>query len=169
MQFIVRCDPAHGTVLYWGAGARRCAVGCGGFGMKAAEGDGITPVGTWPIRRVLYRADRIDRPRTALPVAEIATDDGWCDASNDSRYNTQIKLPYAAGHELLWRKDRFYDLVAVLGFNDDPVVPGKGSAIFLHIAREGYAPTEGCIALALPDLLDVVCVATPDATVLVTG
>ena len=165
MQFVVRRDPAHGTVLYWGTGARRCAVGRGGIGTKTAEGDGITPVGTWPIRRILYRADRVPRPATTLPVAEITPDDGWCDAPNDPRYNTQIKLPDAVSHELLWRKDRLYDLVAVLGFNDDPVAPGKGSAIFLHIAREGYAPTEGCIALALPDLWDAIVAATPNSTV----
>ena len=169
MQFVVRRDPAHGTVLYWGAGARRCAVGRGGIAMKTAEGDGITPIGTWPIRRVLYRADRLERPQTELPLTEIARDDGWCDAPKDPRYNTQVKLPYAANHEALWRKDRLYDVVAVLGFNDDPVVSGKGSAIFLHISREGYAPTEGCIALALPDLLDVVRVAAPSSTIRIEG
>lgn len=169
MQFVVRHDPVLGPVLDWGAGARRCAIGRGGIALKTAEGNGVTPIGTWPIRRVLYRADRLERPQTALPLTEIARNDGWCDAPNDSRYNTQVKLPYAASHELLWRKDRLYDVIAILGFNDDPVVSGKGSAIFLHMAREGYAPTEGCIALALPDLLEVVRIATPGSTIRIEG
>jgi L,D-peptidoglycan transpeptidase YkuD (ErfK/YbiS/YcfS/YnhG family) len=169
MQFVVRRDSTLGTVLDWGAGARRCAIGRGGIAVKTAEGDGVTPLGTWPIRRVLYRADRLDRPQTELPLAEIAPDDGWCDAPTDPRYNTQIKLPYAASHESLWRRDRLYDVIAVLGFNDDPVTSGKGSAIFLHMAREGYAPTEGCVALALPDLLDVLRVATAASTVRIVG
>lgn len=169
MQFVVRRDSVLGPVLDWGAGARRCAIGRGGIAVKAAEGDGITPLGIWPIRRILYRNDRLDRPQTELPLAEIARDDGWCDAPGDPGYNTQIKLPYAASHEVLWRKDRLYDAIAVLGFNDSPVRDGKGSAIFLHIAREGYAPTDGCIALALPDLLDVLRIATPGSTVCIQG
>jgi len=165
MQFVVRRDSALGAVLEWDAVGRRCAVGRGGIAVKTAEGDGITPLGSWPIRRALYRADRLDRPQTELPLARIAPDDGWCDAPGDPRYNTQIKMPHAASHELLWRKDRLYDVIAVLGFNDDPVISGKGSAIFLHMAREGYAPTEGCVALALPDLLDVLRIATPNSTI----
>jgi L,D-peptidoglycan transpeptidase YkuD (ErfK/YbiS/YcfS/YnhG family) len=169
MQFALRRDSVLGPVLDWGAGARRCAIGRAGTGRKQAEGDGVTPIGDWPIRRVLYRADRLARPETGLPLDELRPADGWCDAPDDPRYNTQIELPYAASHEALWRKDRLYDAIAVLGFNDVPVRAGKGSAIFLHIAREGYAPTEGCVALALPDLLDVLRAAAPGSTVCIRG
>jgi L,D-peptidoglycan transpeptidase YkuD (ErfK/YbiS/YcfS/YnhG family) len=151
----VSFHPEFGTAIDWGAGARRCAVGRGEIALKLREGDGITPLGFWPVRRVLYRADRIAKPKTELPVAAIAKEDGWCDAPDDSAYNTQIQLPCRASAENLWRDDALYDLVIVLGFNDDPVVAGKGSAIFVHVARPGFAPTEGCVALALPDLLEM--------------
>lgn len=129
-----------------------CALGRGGVRPDKREGDGATPVGAFPLRRLLYRADRLPRPRTDLPAAEIGPDDGWCDDPADRRYNRPVTLPYPARHERLWRDDGLYDLVVVLGHNDDPPVAGSGSAVFLHVARAGYAPTEGCVALALPDL-----------------
>ncbi|MCR9219442.1 MAG: L,D-transpeptidase family protein [Alphaproteobacteria bacterium] len=133
----------------------RCALGRGGIARAKREGDGVTPAGAWPMRRVLYRADRLSRPETALPTAPIAEDDGWCDDPADAAYNRPIKRPYAASHEAMWREDGLYDVVVVLGHNDDPPAPGAGSAIFLHVARPDYGPTEGCVALALPDLLDL--------------
>lgn len=152
MELVVTRN-ASGATLDWGTGARVCAIGRGGIGAKAGEGDGVTPIGTFPIRRVLYRPDRVARPRTNLPVEAIAEDDGWCDAPGDAAYNQPVKLPYPASHERMWRDDHLYDVVVVLGFNDAPVIAGKGSAIFLHVARPDYGPTEGCVALALPDLL----------------
>ena len=143
-------------VAEWGAGARRCAVGCAGIAEKQREGDGITPLGTWPLRRVLYRADRLEPPRTILPVAEIERDDAWCDVPGDPNYNRLVRLPYASLDERLWREDSLYDIVVIVGFNDAPVVAGKGSAIFLHLAQPDYAPTAGCIALSRADLLDAV-------------
>jgi L,D-peptidoglycan transpeptidase YkuD (ErfK/YbiS/YcfS/YnhG family) len=126
-----------------------CAIGRGGVGAKRGEGDGITPVGRWPVRRVLYRPDRLAPPATALPVAAIAPDDGWCDDPQDpANYNRPVKKPYAGSHEDLWRDDRLYDLIVVLGFNDDPPVAGAGSAIFVHVARPDFAPTQGCVALS---------------------
>ena len=134
----------------------RCALGHGGVRNDKREGDGATPVGGFALRRLLYRRDRLaEAPRTALPVAAIARDDGWCDDPGDPQYNRPVRLPYAASHEKLWREDRLYDIVVVLGHNDDPPVPGLGSAIFLHVARPDYGPTEGCVALALQDLLDL--------------
>ncbi len=137
----------------WGAGARRCAVGRSGIGEKLREGDGVTPAGRWPLRRVLFRADRIDAPDTALPVEHIERDDAWCDIAGDPNYNRLVRLPYATLNERLWRDDHVYDVIAVVGFNDAPVVQGKGSAIFVHLARDDFAPTEGCVALTLDDLL----------------
>jgi L,D-peptidoglycan transpeptidase YkuD (ErfK/YbiS/YcfS/YnhG family) len=132
----------------------RCVLGEGGVaavGLKR-EGDMKTPAGVWPLRRVLFRPDRRPAPETRLPVSPIAPDDGWCDAPSDPRYNQPVKLPYLASAESLWRDDALYDLVVVLGYNDDPIVPGKGSAIFLHLARPDGGPTEGCVALAASDL-----------------
>ena len=154
-----------GPWVRWAGVARRCAIGRGGIGPKRAEGDGITPVGRWPMRRLLYRADRLPRPAALLPCQPIGPDDGWCDDPADPAYNRPVRLPYPAGHERLARDDHLYDLVVVLGYNDDPVVAGAGSAIFLHLARDDYGPTEGCVALALPDLLAVLESAQPGSAV----
>jgi L,D-peptidoglycan transpeptidase YkuD (ErfK/YbiS/YcfS/YnhG family) len=136
-----------------GALAFRCALGRGGRGAKVREGDGITPVGRWPVRAVLYRPDRLRRPRTALPLRAIRAHDGWCDDPTDGRYNRMVKLPFRRSHERLWRGDHLYDIVIVLGYNDRPRSLGRGSAIFIHLARRDFAPTAGCIALRRPDLL----------------
>ena len=168
MNVIVRPAGAQRARIEWDSHACACAVGRSGISVKQAEGDGITPVGTFAVRRVLYRADRMPKPATRLPLAALAPDDGWCDAPADPAYNTQIKRPYRASHEALWRDDGLYDLIAVLGFNDDPVVPGKGSAIFLHVARPDYGPTEGCIALALDDLVALLAALAPGDTVTIT-
>ena len=108
-----------------------------------------------PLRRVLYRADRLRIPSAAVPREPISPDDGWCDDQYSPLYHTRVQLPVTARHELLWRDDDIYDVVGVLGWNDAPVVNGQGSAIFLHVARREFAPTEGCVALALPVLLEV--------------
>lgn len=147
----------------------RCALGRGGIAPAKREGDGVTPAGAWPMRRVLYRADRLSRPQTALPAAPIAEYDGWCDDPADPAYNRPVKRPYAASHEAMWREDGLYDVVVVLGHNDDPPVPGAGSAIFLHVARPDYGPTEGCVALALPDLLDLLKRCGPETVLAVAA
>jgi L,D-peptidoglycan transpeptidase YkuD (ErfK/YbiS/YcfS/YnhG family) len=149
--------------LTWNARTCRVALGRGGIDFKQHEGDGITPLGTFPFRRVLHRADRVT-PQTRLPRAPLTPRDGWCDAPADPAYNTQIRLPYPASHEALWRADALYDLIVVLGFNDAPVVPGKGSAIFLHVARDDYGPTEGCVALAKDDLIEILAALAPGDT-----
>lgn len=131
----------------------RAAIGRGGVRAHKTEGDGATPAGTLPLRRVLFRADRVARPRAVVPAMPIAPHDGWCDDPGHKDYNRPIRLPHEARHEALWRGDALYDLIGVLGWNDGPVVPGLGSAIFLHVARADFTPTEGCIALAQPDLL----------------
>jgi len=132
--------------------ALRCALGAGGIRADKREGDGATPAGLLSLRRVLFRADRGPRPATALPAEPIAPEDGWCDDPAHPDYNRQVRLPHPARHEHLWREDSVYDVVGVLGWNDAPVRPGRGSAIFLHLARPGLPPTEGCIALPGPEL-----------------
>jgi L,D-peptidoglycan transpeptidase YkuD (ErfK/YbiS/YcfS/YnhG family) len=141
--------------LSWNGKSRRCAIGRGGVRADKREGDGATPVGRFPLRRVLYRADRLSRPATGLPVLTLDVADGWCDDPADPAYNRPVRLPYPARHEKLWRDDGLYDVVVVLGHNDDPVRPGLGSAIFLHCAGPGYPATEGCVALARADLLEL--------------
>jgi L,D-peptidoglycan transpeptidase YkuD (ErfK/YbiS/YcfS/YnhG family) len=145
----------------------RCALGRGGLSEAKREGDGATPIGAWPLRRLLYRPDRIERPVTGLPATPIGPADGWCDAPADRNYNLPVILPYPASAETLWREDTVYDLIVPLGYNDAPVAPGLGSAIFLHLARDGYLPTEGCVALARPDLLAYLALATPKSRIIV--
>ena len=152
MDLIVTSAP-DGAWLDWGAGKKRATIGPAGIAVKGGEGDNITPRGGFPVREIFYRADRVPAPRTSLPLRAIRKDDGWCDAPDDPNYNRLVKLPYPASAETLWREDHLYNLVAVLGYNDDPVVPGKGSAIFLHLAKRGYLPTQGCVALAYDDMV----------------
>ena len=148
----------------------RCALGPAGVvaGESKREGDGASPIGVWPVRQVLYRADRRPPPVTALPVSAIAPDDGWCDDPADANYNRPVRLPYAASAERMWREDHLYDLVLVVGHNDDPVVPGAGSAIFLHQARPDFGPTQGCVALTPADVEALLAAARPgDAVAIV--
>lgn len=147
----------------------RCALGRAGIRAAKREGDGATPAGLLPLRRVLYRPDRLSRPRLALPVAPLSPDAGWCDDSADPAYNRLVSLPHPARHERMWRDDGLYDLVVVLGYNDDPPVPGLGSAIFLHVARPDYGPTEGCVALALDDLRAVLGDCRTDTAMRIVG
>ena len=149
----------------------RCALGPAGVlaAGRKREGDGATPAGRWPMRRVLFRPDRGSAPRTSLPVQPLAPNDGWCDAPDDQNYNRPVKLPYPASAEAMWREDGLYDLVVVLGHNDDPPVPGLGSAIFLHCARPDFAPTQGCVALARSDLETVLGLAGAGSTLDIAG
>ena len=142
-------------ILHWRGRRFACAIGWGGVRSKKREGDGATPAGRFPLRRVLYRPDRMAPPRTALPFAPLSPQDGWCDDPGHALYNRPLRLPHAAGHEELWRADRVYDLIVILGHNDAPVVQGAGSAVFLHVAQPDYAPTAGCVALAPGDLLTI--------------
>ena len=143
----------------------RCALGRSGVIDASAkrEGDGASPLGVWPIRRVLYRPDRQPAPTTRLPLAPISPADGWCDAPGDPAYNQPVTLPYPASAEQLWREDGVYDLLVILGHNDDPPMSPLGSAIFLHLIRDDGRPTEGCVALARDDLLRLLAAATPGA------
>ena len=151
MEAVVQAD----GLLRVGAQLVRTSVGRGGIRADKREGDGATPSGLLPLRRVFYRADRTSRPRCSVAVTPLGPGDGWCDDPADARYNRLVGLPYPARHEALWRDDGIYDVIGVLGWNDDPCIPHRGSAIFLHVARADGGPTDGCVALALPDLLAV--------------
>jgi L,D-peptidoglycan transpeptidase YkuD (ErfK/YbiS/YcfS/YnhG family) len=130
----------------------RAAIGRAGRTSAKQEGDGATPAGVLRLIRVLYRADRVKPPACLVPVEPIAPDDGWCDDPLDRLYNRMVKTPYPGRHEALCRQDSIYDITGVLDWNMHPVIPDRGSAIFLHVATVDYQPTAGCIALSLPDL-----------------
>lgn len=130
-----------------------CALGRSGQRALKREGDGATPPGEFELQHVFYRADRIMRPTTRLPLRALRSNDGWCDAAGDRNYNRHVVHPYPASAERMWREDELYDVLVVISHNQRPRVRGHGSAVFIHIAREGYTPTEGCIALRRADLL----------------
>jgi len=144
---------------------KQAALGRAGIRALKREGDGGTPLGRFPVRVVLYRADRLRPPRTRLPLRAIRDRDAWCEDPADRNYNRPVRLDAEAGADALKRDDHLYDLVLVLGYNDRPRVRGKGSAIFVHLAREGFAPTNGCIALSRHDLLMLLAELEPRSTI----
>lgn len=165
MDMVVKKAAEGRYRLTMGDLSMRCAVGRSGMIRDKREGDGGTPVGIWPLRRVFFRPDKLKAPETKLRVVEISPADGWCDAPADKNYNRMVKLPYPASAEDMWRDDEIYDIVVELGYNDDPVVPGKGSAIFLHLARPNYSGTAGCVAVGLKDLRAILKLAGPGSKI----
>jgi L,D-peptidoglycan transpeptidase YkuD (ErfK/YbiS/YcfS/YnhG family) len=147
----------HRGVLVAGHAQFDCALGTAGVTITKQEGDGATPIGRFPVRRGLYRDDRLACPTTPLPMQAIQRLDGWSDDIADPDYNQQVTHPTAGTRpfsaEHLWREDHIYDLILVIGHNDSPPVPGAGSAIFMHVARDDFSGTEGCVALRQADLL----------------
>ena len=129
-----------------------CALGRGGIIAHKREGDGASPRGEFPLRKLYFRPDRGQIPKTGLDIEAITPDLGWCDDTRSVAYNKPVILPFAASHEKMWRDDHLYDLVIVIGHNDAPPRKGFGSAIFLHLAREGFGATEGCVAVRRNDL-----------------
>ena len=132
--------------------------------------DLLTPIGLYPLRWVYYRPDRVDRPQTLLEARPLAPQSGWCDDADHEDYNRPVELPFDGSCEDLWRDDHLYDLMVVIGHNDAATNNGGvrkklGSAIFVHVARDGYSPTRGCVALAREDLDDIVSKLTPDAMI----
>ena len=117
------------------------------------EGDEKTPIGDFIVRFGFYRADRLPAtPPTALTLRPLREDDGWCDAPDHPAYNRFVQLPFEGSHEKLWREDGAYDVVLVISHNDDPPVPGLGSAVFIHIAQPDDRQTLGCVAVT-PDIM----------------
>lgn len=138
-----------------------CALGRSGIVAEKVEGDGGTPVGRFPVRRLFYRHDRMGRPHSLIPASPVQPHQGWCDAVESPHYNRPVTLPSRYRHEQLWRADGLYDLVLVIGHNDRPVRPGAGSAVFVHVAHPAMTPTEGCIAFTPEDLLHILSVMRP--------
>lgn len=140
----------------------QCVVGKNGVTDSSLkiEGDGCTPSGTYSLRRGFYRKDRVSSntiaslPTSIMPFNETLTNYGWCDDDSSDMYNQFIELPINDGvsYENLWLTSSVYDIVVVIGYNDDPPIAGKGSAIFFHVASDGYGPTSGCVAISIDDL-----------------
>jgi L,D-peptidoglycan transpeptidase YkuD (ErfK/YbiS/YcfS/YnhG family) len=154
----------NGT-LSWPGGSARAVCGKAGVRAEKREGDHASPAGTFPLLQAFYRPDRIAPPQTRLPIAALKESDGWVDDPDDPSYNRMVTLPYPASHEDLWRADGLYDLIVVIGYNTAPVVPGRGSAIFLHCARPDFAGTEGCIAVAREVLLPLLRLLGPGSAI----
>ena len=134
-----------------------CCIGSNGLTVDKIEGDNCTPIGTWPLRRVFYRADKQDTPLTQLPLTKITKQMGWCDDPKDQdNYNKLVALPHPYSHEKLWRNDDLYDIVVELGYNDRPPIAGRGSAIFMHVMDKDGIPTAGCISLRKDHLLNLI-------------
>jgi L,D-peptidoglycan transpeptidase YkuD (ErfK/YbiS/YcfS/YnhG family) len=155
----------HGGYLHWPGGEGRAVVGAAGVSSTKKEGDKATPVGTFPLPFGLYRPDRIQLPDTSLPMTPLRETHAWVDDPNDPKYNQLIELPYPAHVEEMWRADGIYDLLVVVGYNMNPTRPGAGSAIFLHIARPNFAPTEGCIAIERSMLLRLIPLLGTNSTI----
>ena len=130
----------------------KCALGKRGIGTKRKEGDQITPRGSYKIRGILYRRDKIKNLETKLIKKVINKKMGWCDDPKSKKYNQLIKLPSKFSFEKLYRNDSIYDIIFILNFNTNPVKKNKGSAIFIHIAKKNYLPTKGCIAIKRNDI-----------------
>jgi len=124
-----------------------CALGRGGIIANKREGDGGTPLASMRILSGFFRRGHFAGKRTRLAMREIDASLGWCDMPGDPNYNRPVKLPYAASHETMRRKDPLYDACLVLDWNIQPRRRGRGSAIFFHLARAGFTPTEGCVAV----------------------
>lgn len=169
--YVTAPQGAHEGTLSFQGREFPCALGRTGIieAQHKAEGDGATPQGTWALRELFFRSDKIPQPETSLPVHELKREDGWCDAAQDIAYNQHVSHPYQASAEKLWREDHLYDLIVPLGYNDDPVIAGKGSAIFFHVLKRNPGtsainPTEGCVALDLENLLSVLKACSPTTT-----
>jgi L,D-peptidoglycan transpeptidase YkuD (ErfK/YbiS/YcfS/YnhG family) len=154
-------------LLCLGALRLPCALGRTGRRAIKREGDGATPMGTFTLCEILYRPDRVRKPRAGLPVRATRSSEGWCDDVRDANYNRKVRLPYTASAETLWRDDRIYDIIVVLDHNRRPRAKGRGSAIFMHLARPDYAATAGCIALSLNDLRRLLTLLGPATAVYV--
>ena len=143
-----------------------CALGRAGIGEKKSEGDGITPVGSFILREIWYRPDRVNKDTELhschLPLRVITQKDGWSDDPSDPDYNKYVPLPHDFRHERLWREDGQYDIIIVIGFNDDPVRAGLGSAIFFHLCKPDLSPTEGCVAIPRDEMLALIPYLAPD-------
>jgi L,D-peptidoglycan transpeptidase YkuD (ErfK/YbiS/YcfS/YnhG family) len=166
-RITVRRKPAAHSrgILVAGALTLPVAIGRGGIKANKREGDGATPRGSFRLRRLWWRSDRHARPRTMLPARLIRKDDGWCEDPADRHYNQPVKVPAGSKADRLARADRLYDFIIELDHNTRPRVAGRGSAVFIHIARDGFGPTAGCVALTMPALRRLLAQLSPQTRI----
>lgn len=145
----------------------RCTIGRAGVidSSLKKEGDGKTPLGTYPLRKLLYRRDRVERPETGLPVEPLTVDMGWCEDPAHADYNKMIRHPHPAATDRLMREDHLYDYIVVIGHNDAPIIPGRGSAIFLHLVKDDFSPTAGCVAVTAEDMRAILSFLNAESTI----
>jgi len=143
------------------------ALGRGGIKANKREGDGATPRGTFHPLRLWWRADRHPRPRTHLPVRAITPADGWCEDPADRRYNRPVRLETDATADRLSRDDHLYDFIIEIDQNTRPRIAGRGSAVFLHLARPGYGPTAGCVSMTRPAMLRLLARIGPQTKIVI--
>ncbi len=139
-------DPTKG-LMQVGALVFPCALGRGGITANKREGDGGTPLASMRLLSGYFRRDQFVAGRSPLPMSPIGADLGWCEVPDDRNYNRPVKIPYGASHERMKRDDNLYDACLVLDWNIRPRRRGRGSAIFFHLARPGFTPTQGCVAV----------------------
>ena len=148
MDLIVR-----NKILYFENQKFPCSIGKNGLSSNKIEGDGCTPVGVFNFTEVFYRSDKIKKLDFKLNNSEIKENYGWCDDPESVDYNKLIHFPFSYSAERLYRSDNIYDLIFVINYNLKPIIPNKGSAIFMHLARDEKSDTQGCIALHKQDLI----------------
>ena len=143
----------------------KCSIGLNGLTKIKSEGDGCTPIGSFKIKKILYRPDKINTHKFSLISEIISEKDGWCDDIDSKLYNQKITFPFQHSAERLYRKDDLYDIICIIDYNLNPIIKGKGSAIFLHVASDDYSPTHGCVAINKEDLLKIAIKLEKESTI----
>ncbi len=152
--FLYPSDDPKNAVITIRQYSARCCIGAGGVSLDKIEGDNCTPIGLWPLRRVFFRPDKITIDNSKLQSVALTHKMAWSDDPRDkNNYNSLVELPYNYSHEALWRNDDLYDIIIEVGYNDQPVIANRGSAIFIHVAKNDFQPTAGCIGMKKSDLL----------------
>lgn len=146
-----------------------CCLGRSGLTNDKKEGDGATPIGSFRLLYGFHREDRLARPHSALKFSPIQANDGWCDAPEDKNYNSLVKLPFEASHEIMMREDRLYDICIVLDYNIEPAVSGQGSAIFFHQTSSELKPTEGCVAINPEHMHEILPLLSDETIMIIQG
>ncbi len=147
----------------------KVAIGRGGIKADKREGDGATPAGRYRLVRLWWRADRGPRPRTMLPARPITATDGWCEDPSDRRYNRPIRMSAPEAGDRLRRADALYDMIIEIDHNQRPRVAGRGSAVFIHVAREDMTPTAGCVSMPAATLRQLLSRLGPRTTITIHG